>query len=102
MELSLLERILQIKDITEKENLLNLVNQEKEKLNQLKNEDSLVRLSIIDFIMEYNSLNSEWKNKTLEYFSKKLIEFYKGGKDISTSILKLIDDCFKEPSIFKI
>ena len=75
MEKNIVECLLQIKNTEEKEALLNLVNQEKARLAELKTEDSLVRQSIIDFIFIYNPLNKEWKNKTVSDFCIKLIDY---------------------------
>ena len=102
MEPNIIERILNVKNIKEKESLMNLVNQEITKLIQKSNEDSFVLQAIVYFILLYNPTHSEWKNKEIAEFSKKLISFYEQGKDISTPILKLMDDNFKKPSSFKI
>ena len=102
MERNIVEKILKITKIEEKESLLNDINQEKDRLISLKNEDSLIRQAIIDFVGIYNPLHSEWKNKTVADFSNKLIPFYDYGKDIATPLLKLMNDTFKNPSAFKV
>ena len=102
MEPNVIERLFQVKNEKEKEDLLSLINQEKLKLSQMKNDDSLIRQAIIDFFLIYNPTNSEFKNEEIANFSKNLIALYKSGKDISSPILKLIEDNFKKPSAFKI
>ena len=102
MEPNAIERLLQVKNEKEKEDLLSLINQEKLKLSQINNDDSLIRQAIIDFFIIYNPTNSEFKNEEIANFSKNLIALYKSGKDISSPILKLIEDNFKKPSAFKI
>ena len=102
MKQNIIERFLQIKDSKEKEILLDLTKKEKKKLEQLKDEDSFIRQTILDFIIIYNPLNSEWKNESVAYFCKKLIPFYDAGKNISIPILKLMDENFKKPSFLKI
>ena len=54
MKQNIIERFLQIKDSKEKEILLDLIKQEKKKLEQLKDEDSFIRQTILDFIIIYN------------------------------------------------
>ena len=102
MEKNIVELLLQIKNADEKEALLNLVNQEKARLVELKTEDSLVRQSIIDFVLIYNPLNKEWKNKTVSDFCIKLINYYSFGENISSPILNLMKEKFKNPSSFKV
>ena len=102
MKQNIMERFLQIKDSKDKEILLDLTKKEKKKLEQLKDEDSFIRQTILDFIIIYNPLNSEWKNESVAYFCKKLIPFYDAGKNISIPILKLMDENFKKPSFLKI
>ena len=102
MEPNVIERLLQVKNEKEKEDLLSLINQEKLKLSQINNDDSLIRQAIIDFFIIYNPTNSEFKNEEIAKFSKSLIAFYESGKDISLPILNLIKDNFKNPSPFKI
>ena len=102
MEQSLVERILKIKNTNEKEILLNLISQEKEKFKQLTSEDDFIRQAILDFVIIYNPLNFEWKNETVANFCKKLIQFYDEGNNISIPILNLMNDYFKDPSYFNV
>ena len=102
MEQSLVERILKIKNTNEKEILLSLISQEKEKFKQLASEDAFIRQAILDFVIIYNPLNLEWKNETVADFCKKLIQFYDEGNNISIPILNLMNDYFKAPSYFKV
>ena len=102
MEQSLVERILKIKNTNEKEILLNLISQEKEKFKQLTSEDDFIRQAILDFVIIYNPLNLEWKNETVANFCKKLIQFYDEGNNISIPILNLMNNYFKAPSYFKV
>ena len=77
MESNVIERLFQVKNEKEKEDLLSLINQEKLKLSQMKNDDSLIRQAIIDFFLIYNPTNSEFKNEEIANFSKNLIALYK-------------------------
>lgn len=102
MEFNLLEKMMLIKNEEEKKILLNIINQEKEKLCRSKNKNDLVRRTLLDFITVYNPLSPFWKDKTIIDFTKNLITFYDKEEDLTKSIIKLIDDKFKKPSCFKI
>ena len=102
MESNIIQKLLTLKNIQEKEDLLKVINQEKERLIELNDEDSMVRQAIIDFANIYNPLNYDWKNKTITDFAKKFINFYDNGKDIASPLIKIINDTFKEPSAFKV
>ena len=49
MESNIIQKLLTLKNIQEKEDLLKAINQEKERLIELNDEDSMVRQAIIDF-----------------------------------------------------
>jgi len=103
MESNLSQRMINIKSQNEKLSLLDLINQEKNKLMKSNNKDDLVRHAILNFVEIYNPLSSEWKYKYVEEFTKSLALCYdKSQKDISKHIIKLMDDKFKAPSFFKI
>ena len=102
MEENIIVRMLKIKDIKEKEIVMNDLKEEKTRLGHLKDEDSYVRQAIIDFIATYNPLNPEWKNKEVAEFCQKLIPFFDNGKDIAIPILKSMEDIFKNLSPIKI
>ena len=62
MEFNLLEKMMLIKNEEKKKILLNIINQEKEKLCQSKNKNDLVRRTLLDFKTVYNPLSPFWKD----------------------------------------
>ena len=103
MELNTLKRILQINNDEERAALLRFINNEKNELMISKSRDDLVLHAILNFLSIYYPINNEWKNKYIEEFTNSLILFYdRNKKEISQSILKLMETTFKAPSCFKV
>ena len=102
MDLNILERMLQIRSKEEMKVLLDIIDLEKKKLIQSKDNNDLIRLTLLNFVLIYNPLSPKWKDKIIKEFTMNLGTFYDKKNNLSESILKLIDESFKEPSCYRI
>ena len=102
METNIIESLLQMKNADKKEAHLNLANQEKTSFKELKTEDSIVRQSIIDFVLIYNPLNKKQKNETISDFCNKLIKFLYFWRKYFNSKIIFSQRKLEKPSFFKV
>jgi hypothetical protein len=68
MDLNILERMLQIRSKEEMKVLLDIIDLEKKKLNQSKDNNDLIRLTFLNFVLIYNPLSPQWKDKIIKEF----------------------------------
>jgi len=95
--MELIEKFLGINSNEEKKEYIEELEVIKQELIKTKLPEDLVKISILNFLKEYNPMEPFWKNKNIQRLIKDIKTSYK-EKNIVELILKSINENFMSPS----